>query len=1789
MRKRMSVVLVILLLTNTLISGGYGFAEEINSSVNNQTESRENEKTPQEKNEQEVIEKAKVEKNEGTVQSSEELEKSNTSEDSSNAKQNSVKESHNPSIEEIPATKSMLKNNLDAISFRTEYDTSMSGSQYLNNSTTDFVSGETLNLKTILQYTQLEEQQETYVEPRIEYTFPADKFKGINLKNFPNEGSANIKAIEQIVDPVSLARIIRVTLNRLSPGQDMVIPFTVTTNEIGYRDDGQIEVPFKLLTSEGEELRKDTYLATARTMTVYKTDLERQSDSISYSYTEVENGKSNASAKNYNFVFLRSFINDEIDPVDSTHYGVENKSVIVKIELPGENHTFEDPSSIFFESSEINGNVGEWVIAPRNISGASVPKGFVFPSKLKIPGVANGQTVPVKYSISYIEDDGSRVLLDENTVELKISLGNKPQKDRLFFVNSSAGFYSEKEKKTTGSNVTLSEATENLMFYADATGRFSYTESGENTITVDTITIDFSNEDFDNLSTGLQGFHLLTEMPNLSQEELEQLSNNKLIGIDESGNETIVAENIPTTTNKDDYILKKDLGKYKTYKLVFNDSIKMRDTKSSELTLGLLFGLDKENINDIRSQLTEPGKNESFFPFVATFDVQDPPEFTLLSREYSGPSFRLLKEPYFSNFGGYLDRNEAFIGSNVNYTHSVTFITDLGTGEEQVPQKIDGIIGHVLLTPKGIELERTNIRYLSQSYILPTKVIENYRGTGKNAYFFLHEDAQLINQSLTANYSLNLNFDANVGENEIESYFIWGDQDKYIDKSNDKYVGIPDSLDINDNGNKEELVYHGKQTINIRRAEALTNFVKVKNKSESQAPFLSTSVVVPENEVTYRLFIQNSTKTDYPFTESLNVLPYVGDHVLTDETEARNSEFPVTLSGPVRGPEGYEVLYSLDEQQATYKEDFESEWIPAEQVSDFSSVKKIKITSLDGTVLKGESEVYFEYDAKIADAETIKFGEFANNSFGTRTNKTMDVIESGNSQATVINPFVGGKVFLDKDENGIYSEAKDETIDNYKVILRKYNEDSEKYEKTDETTTDNVGEYFFGELPFGKYQIEFELGPNDQITQYRNYAYPIIGNNLKDKNTIEFEVNDITYKHYLNAGVFRSNQVTLKVIPTDEKGDPIDGYPTEDYPGIPGESVEIKIPEIPGYERVTPDEDIPTEYPEEDTDFPVEYVKITPITVTYKDEDGNELREPEKSTQRVNTEYNTEGPETIEHDGKTYELIEIPSNAQGTVGYEEIKVDYVYKKVKDKTTITVTPTDEKGDPIDGYPTENYPGIPGESVEITVPEIPGYERVTPDEDIPTEYPEEDTDFPVEYVKITPITVTYKDEDGKKLREPEKSTQRVNTEYNTEGPKTIEHDGKTYELIEVPSNAQGTVGYEEIKVDYVYKKVKDKTTITVTPTDEKGDPIDGYPSENYPGIPGESVEITVPEIPGYERVTPDEDIPTEYPEEDTDFPVEYVKITPITVTYKDEDGNELHEPEKSTQRVNTEYNTEGPETIEHDGKTYELIEVPSNAQGTVGYEEIKVDYVYKKVKDKTTITVTPTDEKGDPIDGYPTENYPGIPGESVEITVPEIPGYERVTPDEDIPTEYPEEDTDFPVEYVKITPITVTYKDEDGNELREPEKSTQRVNTEYSTEGPKTIEHDGKTYELIEVPSNAQGTVGYEAIIVAYVYKEVKKVNELPKEPSDENDNQKKDSPIKTVDSNDTLKLQDKAQRNDGQSIQTKAARSNTSETGNAKVFPKMNDRKNSLFIIIGTLLVVFSLGLEQYLNKRRRAE
>ncbi|MGQ7390067.1 YSIRK-type signal peptide-containing protein [Streptococcus suis] len=333
-----------------------------------------------------------------------------------------------------------------------------------------------------------------------------------------------------------------------------------------------------------------------------------------------------------------------------------------------------------------------------------------------------------------------------------------------------------------------------------------------------------------------------------------------------------------------------------------------------------------------------------------------------------------------------------------------------------------------------------------------------------------------------------------------------------------------------------------------------------------------------------------------------------------------------------------------------------------------------------------------------------------------------------------------------------------------------------------------------------------------------------------------------------------------------------------------------------------------------------------------------------------------ERPTTLESGGKTYHLVEAATTftegtgVSGTLTKDTV-VNYYYAEIKEEVTT---------EPTNGSVTIKYEATDGTSLRDD---------------------KEDTASTVISTKTT--TKKYYVYNGEKVYvgDPVESTETKDLSYDTteadkdEKPETLQKDGKTYQLVAVKADSadeNGKVTGDHV-VTYVYAEIKEEVTT---------EPTNGSVTIKYEATDG---------------------TPLRDDKEDTASTVISTKTT--TKKYYEYDGQKVYvgDPVESTETVDLSYDTteadkdEKPETLQKDGKTYQLVAVKADSadeNGKVTGDHV-VTYVYAEVPDE------PKPDEPKPEEPKPEEPKPGEP--KPEEPKPEEPKPEEPKPEEPKPDE------------------------------------------------------------------------------------------------------------------------------------------------------------------------------------------
>ena len=196
-----------------------------------------------------------------------------------------------------------------------------------------------------------------------------------------------------------------------------------------------------------------------------------------------------------------------------------------------------------------------------------------------------------------------------------------------------------------------------------------------------------------------------------------------------------------------------------------------------------------------------------------------------------------------------------------------------------------------------------------------------------------------------------------------------------------------------------------------------------------------------------------------------------------------------------------------------------------------------------------------------------------------------------------------------------------------------------------------------------------------------------------DKTKFDLVITPLVNGYFADKGRVAAQDVTMdskvetvtytkfgKIIPVDEKGNPIPGAEGIAYtndPNDPTKAAMTLVPEIKGYKAdktgVTPSN------PGEDTKVVYKLINAEPakpavnkevgtIVVIYRDEYGNQIKMPLVITNSVGADVNLHGDRYIYRNGVKYELIRQEGKSTDKMTEGQTVVTYIYRKVEDGST-----------------------------------------------------------------------------------------------------------------------------------------------------------------------------------------------------------------------------------------------------------------------------------------------------------------------------------------------------------------------------------------------------------------------------------------------------------------------------------------------------------------------------------------
>lgn len=398
-------------------------------------------------------------------------------------------------------------------------------------------------------------------------------------------------------------------------------------------------------------------------------------------------------------------------------------------------------------------------------------------------------------------------------------------------------------------------------------------------------------------------------------------------------------------------------------------------------------------------------------------------------------------------------------------------------------------VQYITLLPPGIEFvpgSETKEEFQNKARVIP-----NYKNTGKTAVIY-HLGDLIRSHGKRVEFDVDTTLSAQTGDNEIEHFVTWDNNDEYTRWEGDK-ENYTDALDLDGDGNTEEVFLRGTNTIHFipPREVVVKKFVSLDKEHWSlSAPYADLG-----QDVYYKLSIFNNSLIPLEDVSLLDVLPYVGDHkiVANDAGDylSRESVFPVQLAESIEAIaenraflQKFDVLYSTDVQGPTLASTRDAHFVPAASITDFTQVTLVKFVLKSGQVLQVKEEIGCILHGTLPYDEKLDNFARANNSGAFSLNK-VDYIEGNQVSSPIVHYQVDGTFFYDVNRDGTRSDDEP-LLKGYQVQLM--NEDGtqalDREGRKITAETDENGYYRMAVYKRGNYYVQVvKKHENEEFTR----------------------------------------------------------------------------------------------------------------------------------------------------------------------------------------------------------------------------------------------------------------------------------------------------------------------------------------------------------------------------------------------------------------------------------------------------------------------------------------------------------------------------------------------------------------------------------------------------------------------------------------------------------------------------------------------------------------------------------
>ena len=544
--------------------------------------------------------------------------------------------------------------------------------------------------------------------------------------------------------------------------------------------------------------------------------------------------------------------------------------------------------------------------------------------------------------------------------------------------------------------------------------------------------------------------------------------------------------------------------------------------------------------------------------------------------------------------------------------------------------------------------------------------------------------------------------------------------------------------------------------------------------------------------------------------------------------------------------------------------------------------------------------------------------------------------------------------------------------------------------------------------------------------------------------------------------------------------------------GIVGDGFDVTedVKEMPGYTLVEEPEEKTGTYTDKTQEKIYYYAKNTSVLVKYLEKDDT----PDDSDNKVlSDEIILDG-----YEGKTYTtnnkaiegytFIETKGDLSGTMTREEKVVAYYYAQNTNVVVKYLEKDNTKDNNEDNKVLSDeiiISGYEGKDYETEQKEIENYTFVEDTGNTSGKMTKEQIEVIYYYAQNTKAKVEHIDRETGEILKEETENGKVGDLFETHA-----EDFEGYVLVEEPEEANNIMdNTREQVVKYYYAHVSagviEKHIDVIT-----GELLD---SSEHSGNEGDPYKIDSKEFSGYDLVLEDKEgnsmLPTNSSgtmkrDEVIEVKYYYIKKATVVVKYVDKNtGEEIEDQERIEGHENDDYTTEAKNIPEYNlvgdsGNTSGKMTITKNEDGTYD-TEIEVIYYYKKQAGGVIENHIDVDSN----EKLATEEHKGNVGDEYDIPSRTFEGYDLLTdmlPSNSSGT-MTEEEIVVNYYYKKKAKVVIEYIDKQTGKKLDEEEINGHVGDEYKTE-----EKIFDGYDLIEKPSNEEGEMTEDEIVVKYYY-------------------------------------------------------------------------------------------------------